>query len=62
MLFLALMMLSPVAAEEYSISGKDYGDTGFDRFMEELPEEVRDAIGGLSIRQSSRLRISGNGL
>lgn len=44
-------MLTPVAAEEYTISGKDFGDTGWDQFMEDLPEEVREAIGAFSVTE-----------
>lgn len=51
-LLVAFLMLSPVAAEEYAVYGEDYGDTGFDRFMEELPKEVRDAIGGISVTET----------
>lgn len=45
-------LIIPVAADEFIVSGEEYAGDGFDSFMDELPPEVREAIGDFSVTKT----------
>ena len=55
---LLLFAALPVYAEEYTISGRENAEDGFDAFMDELPEEVRNAIGNFSVSEPKTVETS----